>query len=80
MACITVARVVCHLFEGELVERRFVHVGLSILLPELHLQLTFANLFLEQDLYSEYQNILHVLKYSDLKVGDGHQLIIKIDT
>ncbi len=43
------------------------HVGLSTLLPELHLQLMLANLLLEQDLFSEYQNIFHVLKYSDLK-------------
>ena len=48
------------------------HVGLSTLLPELHSQLTVANLLFEQDLFSEYQNIFHVLKYSDLKLGDGH--------
>ena len=45
---------------------------LKTLLPELHLQLSLANLPLEQDLFSEYQNISHVLKYSDLKLGDGH--------
>ena len=56
------------------------HVDLSTLLPELHLQLTLANLLLEQDLFSEYQNIFHVLKYNDLEVGDGHRLIIKLDT
>ncbi len=48
------------------------HIGLSTLLPELHSQLTVANLLVEQDLFSEYQNIFHVLKYSDLEVGDGH--------
>ncbi len=56
------------------------HVDLSTLLPGLHLQSTLVNLLFEQDLFSEYQNIFHVLKYSDLKLGDGHQLIIKIDT
>ena len=56
------------------------HVDLSTLLPELHLQSTLANLLFEQDLFSEYQNIFHVLKYSDLEVGDGHRLIIKLDT
>ncbi len=56
------------------------HVGLSTLLPELHLQFTLAKLLLEQDLFSEYQDVIHVLKYSDLKVGDGHRLIIKLDT
>ena len=80
MACIAVARVVHHLFDGETCGGRIVHIGLSTLLPELHLQLMLANLLLEQDLFSEYQNILHVLKYSDLKVGDGHRLIIKLDT
>ena len=80
VACIAVARVVHHLFKGETCGGRIVHVGLSTLLPELHSQLMLANLLLEQDLFSEYQNILHVLKYSDLKVGDGHQLIIKLDT
>ena len=67
-------------FEGETFGGRIVHVGLSRLLPELHSQLMLANLFLEQDLFSEYQNIFHVLKYSDLKLGDGHRLIIKLDT
>ena len=57
VACITVARFVHHLFEGELVEEDFVHVDLSTLLPELHLQSTLANLLFEQDLFSEYQNI-----------------------
>ncbi len=56
------------------------HIWLSTLLPELHLQLLLANLLFDQELFSEYQNIFHVLKYSDLKLGDGHQLIIKIDT
>ena len=56
------------------------HVDLSTLLPGLHLQSTLANLLFEQDLFSEYQNIFHVLKYSDLEVGDGHRLIIKLDT
>ncbi len=56
------------------------HVGLSTLLPELHLQFTLAKLLLEQDLFSEYQDVIHVLKYSDLKVGDGHRHIIKLDT
>ena len=56
------------------------HIGLSTLLPELHLQLALVSLFLELDLFSEYQNIFHVLKYSDLEVGDGHRLIIKLDT
>ena len=56
------------------------HVGLSTLLPELHLQLILANLLLEQDLFSEYQNMFHVLKYSDLKVGDIYRVIIKLDT
>ena len=56
------------------------HLGFSTLLSELHLQLMLANLLLEQDLFSEYQNTIHVLKYSDLKLGDGHQLFIKIDT
>ena len=55
------------------------HLGFSTLLPEFYLQLALANLFLEQDLLSEYQNIFHVLKYSDLEVGDGHRLIIKLD-
>ncbi len=48
------------------------HVDRSRLLPELHLQLKLANLLVEQDLFSEYQSIFHVLKYSNLKVGDGH--------
>ena len=48
-------------------------------LPELHLQLILANLLLEQDLFSEYQHIIHVLKYRALKLGDGHQLFIKIN-
>ena len=52
------------------------HVGLRTILPELHLQSTLVNLLFEQDLFSEYQNIIHVLKYSDLKLGDGHQIII----
>ena len=52
---------------------------LRTLLSELHLKLSLANLLLDQDLFSEYQNISHVLKYSDLKLGDGHLLIIKID-
>ena len=56
------------------------HVDLSTLLPQLHSQLMLAGLLLEQDLFSEYQNIFHVLKYSDLKVGDGHRLIFKLDT
>ena len=43
------------------------HIGLSTLLPELHLQLMLANLLLEQDLFSEYQDIVHVLKYSSFK-------------
>ncbi len=55
VACIAVARVVHHLFGGEFVGGRFVHIGLRALLPELHLQLILANLFLEQDLFSEYQ-------------------------
>ena len=42
-------------FNGEFVGGRFVHIGLRALLPELHLQLILANLFLEQDLFSEYQ-------------------------
>ncbi len=67
-------------FKGKFVGARFVHIGLRALLPELHLQLILANVFLQQDVVSEYQNISHVLKYSDLKLGDGHQLIIKIDT
>ena len=47
------------------------HIGLSTLLPELHLQLMLANLLLEQEFcFSEYQIILHVLKYSDLELGD----------
>ena len=56
------------------------HVGLSALFPELHSQLTVANLLFEQDLFSEYQNIFHVLQYNDLKLGDGHRRIIKLDT
>ena len=56
------------------------HVDLSTLLPGLHLQSTLANLLFEQDLFSEYQNIFHVLTYSDLEVGDGHRRIIKLDT
>ncbi len=40
------------------------HIGLRTLLPELHLQLMLANLLLEQDLFSEYQDIVHVLKHS----------------
>ena len=56
------------------------HVDLSTLLPELHLQSMLANLLFEQDLFSEYENIFHVLKYSDLEVGDGHLIIIKLDT
>ena len=67
-------------FEGETCGGRIVHVGLSTLLPELHSKLTVANLLFEQDLFSEYQNIFHVLKYTTLKLGDGHQLIIKLDT
>ena len=47
------------------------HLCLRTLLPELHLQFSLANLLLEQDSFSEYQNISHVLKYSDLKLGDG---------
>ncbi len=46
------------------------HTGLSTLLPELHLQLMLANLLLEQDLFSEYQDIVHVLKYNDFKLYD----------
>ena len=46
------------------------HVGLSTLLPELHLQLMLANLLLEQDLLSEYHDTVHVLKYSNLKLDD----------
>ncbi len=38
MACIAVANVVHHLFEGEFVGGRFVQIGLRALLPELHLQ------------------------------------------
>ncbi len=56
------------------------HIWLSTLLPELHLQLLLANLLFDQELFSEYQNIFHVLKYSDSKLGDGHRLIINIDT
>ncbi len=79
MAFIAVAKVVHHLFEGEFVGGRFVHQCCRALLPELHLQLILTNLLLEQDLSSEYQNISQVSKYSNLKLGDGHQLIIKID-
>ena len=71
VACITVARVVHHLFKGETCPGRIVHVGLSTLLFELHSQFTLANLLMEQDLFSEYQHIFHVLKYSNFKVGDG---------
>ena len=46
------------------------HIGLSTLLPELHLQLMFANLLLEQDLFSEHQDLVHVLKYSVFKLDD----------
>ena len=46
------------------------HIELSTLLPELHLQLMSANLLLEQDLCSEYQDIVHVLKYSGFKSDD----------
>ena len=46
------------------------HIGLSSPLPELHLKLMLANLLLEQDLCSEYQNISHVLKYSGFKLDD----------
>ncbi len=42
-------------FEGEFVGGRYVHIGLRALFSELHLQLILANLFLEQDLCSEYQ-------------------------
>ena len=48
------------------------HVDLSTLLPGLQLQSTLVNFLFEQDLFSEYQNIFHVLKYSNLEVGDGH--------
>ena len=78
VACIAVAKVVHHLFEGEFGGGRFVHLCRKALLPELVLQLILANLSVEQDLFGEYQNIIHVLKYSDLKLGNGHQLIIKI--
>ena len=47
------------------------HIRHSTQLPELNMQLTMANLILEQDLFSEYDNIFHVLKYSDFKLGDG---------
>ena len=53
------------------------HIDLCTLLPELQLQFALANLLFEQDLFSEYQDIVHVLRYSDLKLDDGHQLIIK---
>ena len=80
VACIAVDKFVHHLFEGEFGGGRFVHLCLRTLLTELHLQLILANLSVEQDLFSEYQNIIHVLKYSNLKLGDGHQVIIKIYT
>ncbi len=55
VACIGVVKVVHHLFEGEFVGGRFVHQCLRALLPELHMQLILANLFLEHNLFSEYQ-------------------------
>ena len=64
VAYIAVAKVFHHLFEGEFVGGRFVHLCLRALLPELHLQLILASLLLEQDLFSEYQNIIHVLKFN----------------
>ncbi len=70
MACIAVARVVHHLLRENLCGGRFMHIGLSTLLPELHLQLMLANLLLEQDLFSEYQDIVHVLKCSGFKLDD----------
>ena len=42
--------------------------------------MNIGKLAFEQDLFSEYQNICQVLKYSNLEVGDGHRLIIKLDT
>ncbi len=67
-------------FWGRICGGRFVHIWLSTLLPELHLQWALANLFLKQDLFSEYQNMFHVLKYSNLELNDGHRRIIKMDT
>ena len=46
------------------------HIGPSTLFPELQLQLMLTNLLLEQDLLSEYQDIVHALKYSDFKLDD----------
>ena len=46
------------------------HIRCSTYLPELHLQLMLANLLLRQDLFSEYQDIIHELKYSDFKPDD----------
>ena len=47
VACIAVAKVVHHLFEGEFVGGKFVHIGLRALLPDLHLQLIFGKLVFE---------------------------------
>ena len=45
-------------------------IGIRTQLPELRLQCILANLLLGQDLFSEYQDIIHVLKYSGFKSDD----------